>query len=157
MLLFSFPDGVNVATDEDETDRFVPLLSIRLGDELDRVETLLGLVIFVEDGCSGEVNDDMVPLEDAPEDVIEADIIEDAVIDELKFVDVEYPDVMVFEGVELLTPEKFRLQVVILLTMLLLKLLLFVYKRCSLDIVMFDSFMSLLVLGLESRELAYNI
>lgn len=48
----------------------------------------------------------MVPLEDAPEDVMEADIIDEPVMDELRFVEVEYPEVIVFDAVELLTTEK---------------------------------------------------
>ena len=67
---------------------------------MDIVDALLGLVIFADDGWRGEVKDDKVPLEDAPEDVIDADIIEDPVMDELRLVDVEYPDVIVFDAVE---------------------------------------------------------
>ena len=89
MILFSFPDGVSVATDEDETDKLVSLISICLGEDIDIVEALLGLVMFVDDGWRGEVREDIVPLEEAPDDVMEADMIEDPVIDELRFVDVE--------------------------------------------------------------------
>ena len=88
-FLFSFPDGVSVATDEDDTDKLLSLISICLGEDIDIVEALLGLVMFTDDGWSGEVKEDIVPLEDAPEDVIDADIIDDPVMDELKFVDVE--------------------------------------------------------------------
>ena len=65
------------------------------------VEMLLGLVIPVEEAWCGEVNEDIVPLEDAPDDVIEDDIIEEDVIEEPIEGDVEYPDdVSVFETVD---------------------------------------------------------
>ena len=121
----SVPEGVNVATDDDEIDRLFSFNSICLGEETDIVDALLGLVILVDEGWSGEVREDIVPLEDAPEDVIEADIMDDPVIDELKFVEVEYPEVNVFEAVEVFIPETFLMKVDPLLAMLLLRILLF--------------------------------
>ena len=47
--LFSFPDGVNVATEDDEIDKLLSLTSICRGEDIDMVEALLGLVIFVEE------------------------------------------------------------------------------------------------------------
>ena len=87
--LFSFPDGVNVATEDDEIDKLLSLTSICRGEDIDMVEALLGLVIFVEEFWRGDVKEEMVPLDDAPEEVMEADIIDEPVIDELRFVDVE--------------------------------------------------------------------
>ena len=87
--LFSFPDGVNVATEEDETDKLLSLISICRGEDIDMVEALLGLVILVEEFWRGDVKEEMVPLDDAPEEVMEADIIDEPVMDELRFVDVE--------------------------------------------------------------------
>ena len=47
--MFSFPDGVRVATEEDEIDKLLSLISICLGEDIDIVEALLGLVMFVEE------------------------------------------------------------------------------------------------------------
>jgi hypothetical protein len=49
-FVFSFRDGVSVATDEDDTDKLLSLISICLGEDMDIVEALLGLVIFADDG-----------------------------------------------------------------------------------------------------------
>lgn len=87
--LFLFPDGVNVATEEDDIDELLSLTSICRGEDIDMVEALLGLVILVEEFWRGDVKEEMVPLDDAPEEVMEADIIDDPVMDELRFVDVE--------------------------------------------------------------------
>ena len=87
--LISFPDGVNVATEDDEIDKLLSLTSICRGEDIDMVEALLGLVIFVEEFWRGDVKEEMVPLDDAPEEVMEADIIDEPVIDEFRFVDVE--------------------------------------------------------------------
>ena len=87
--MFSFPDGVNVATEEEEIDKLLSLTSICRGEDIDMVEALLGLVILVEEFWRGDVKEEMVPLDDAPEEVMEADIIDEPVIEELRFVDVE--------------------------------------------------------------------
>ena len=47
--MFSFPDGVNVATEEEEIDKLLSLTSICRGEDIDMVEALLGLVILVEE------------------------------------------------------------------------------------------------------------
>ena len=87
--LFSFPEGVKVATEDDDTDKVLSLLSICRGDDIDIVEALLGLVMLLEEFCKGDVKEEIVPLDEAPEEVMEADIIEEPVMEELRFVDVE--------------------------------------------------------------------
>ena len=86
---FLFPDGVNVATDDEDTYWLLSRISICLGDDIDMVEVLLGLFVLVEEGWCGDVNEDIVPLDDTPNDVNEPDIIDDPVIDELILVDVQ--------------------------------------------------------------------
>ena len=86
---FLFPDGVNVATEEEDTYWLLSRISICLGDDIDMVEVLLGLFVLVEEGWCGEVNEDIVPLDETPDDVNEPDIIDDPVIDELILVDVQ--------------------------------------------------------------------
>ena len=86
---FLFPDGVNVATEEEDTYWLLSRISICLGDDIDMVEVLLGLFVLVEEGWCGDVNEDIVPLDETPDDVNDPDIIDDPVIDELIFVDVQ--------------------------------------------------------------------
>ena len=86
---FLFPDGVKVATDEEDTYWLLSRISICLGDDIDMVEVLLGLFVLVEEGWCGDVNEDIVPLDETPDDVNDPDIIDDPVIDELILVDVQ--------------------------------------------------------------------
>ena len=151
--MFSFPEGVRVATEDDETERLLSLISICLGEDIDIVEALLGLVSFMEEFWRGDVREEIVPLEDAPEDVMEADIIEEPVMDELKFVEVEYPDVIVFEAVELLTTEKLFMEVWgLVMTMLLLILLEFMFCWYSMVLSGLAIFTSLVAFDLGIRE-----